>query len=126
MPIQRSWLPHALLFALACGDGPTVMECPSILHIAMTTREVTLTPGEAELVFVEVRGCAGKGRLYDDLTWTSRNPSVADVTQAFTYPSWGPRAARITGRHAGTTRVDVSEAKHGLIGSVEVTVPMTR
>src|SRR5688500_12703157 len=120
------WLGIAILPAIACAEGPTLIACPSDLRVALAPREITLIAGENASAGIEVKGCAGTRPLEDVFSWSSRDPFVADVAIVGATRSVGTSVGHVTGRNRGTTIIDVSGERYHQLGQIKVTVASAR
>jgi Big-like domain-containing protein len=103
----------ALAFLVAGCNSPFGSVCTNELRVVLDPGSRTLSVGESFTPTVALSSCGGKEKLSDTFTWASRDADIADVVA---------QSGLVTAKAAGSTRVDVTGAEYGPVGSVELTV----
>ena len=101
----------ALAGCLRAGD------CKADLLIELSDAARTLAVGERHVLEVELRGCNGRERLADTLTWQTRDSTIVAVDAA---------RGVVTGLTPGRATVTVTGARYGELGEVLITVVAPR
>jgi uncharacterized protein YjdB len=95
---------------LGCNQVRTA--CSTELGVSISPRVQTVLVGGVVRPKVRLTSCGGREVLRDELTWTSNDPTVANVDVLGT----------IAGASPGTTTVDVAGRTYGRLGSITITV----
>lgn len=83
------------------------------LSYRVTPASRTIAVGESFTGEAEFLGCRGSSRLSDQISWSSRDTTVARVDAS---------TGRVLGRSAGVTTVEARGERYGLAPGIVVTV----
>ncbi len=102
-----------LSLVILSGCSQVMGACNADLQAHVTPSTTTLSVGQRVTAQAEFRGCSGRERLADRVTWTSDAPAVARV---------GPTTGEITAVAPGRAEVVPTGARYGRAPAVQVEV----